>query len=134
MSVKTSSIACRYTDTVTLFQALGGGWWNRTDAGALHADAHQRGQPSLLTAQQSYQQARICRRSGPGTVCLVFADGDTILSAFGRNTYNQANAMLQSPASFADLNNALKANPALHLKVQHEARSLSSTRSSSTAC
>ncbi len=24
--------AARFTDTVTLFQALGGGWWNRTDA------------------------------------------------------------------------------------------------------
>lgn len=55
------------------------------------------------------------------TVCLVFADGDTILSAFGRSTYNQANVMLQSPAAFADLRNALKANPSLHLKVQHEA-------------
>ncbi len=55
------------------------------------------------------------------TVCVVFADGDTILSAFGRNTYNQANVMLESPAAFADLSNALKANPALHLKVQHEA-------------
>jgi putative ABC transport system permease protein len=54
------------------------------------------------------------------TVCVVFADGDTILSAFGRNTYNQANVMLQSPAAFADLANALKTNPALHLKVQHE--------------
>jgi NodT family efflux transporter outer membrane factor (OMF) lipoprotein len=28
-------LASRYTDTVTLFQALGGGWWNRRDAGAL---------------------------------------------------------------------------------------------------
>ncbi len=55
------------------------------------------------------------------TVCLVFGDGDTILSAFGRNTYNQANVMLASPAAFADLTNALKANPSLHLKVQHEA-------------
>ena len=55
------------------------------------------------------------------TVCLVFGDADTILSAFGRNTYNQANVMLQSPATFADLNNALKANPSLHLKAQHEA-------------
>jgi putative ABC transport system permease protein len=55
------------------------------------------------------------------TVCLVFGDGDTILSAFGRNTYNQANVMLQSPAAFADLSNALKANPSLHLKAQHEA-------------
>jgi len=55
------------------------------------------------------------------TVCLVFGDGDTILSAFGRNTYNQANVMLESPAAFADLTNELKANPSLHLKAQHEA-------------
>ncbi len=55
------------------------------------------------------------------TVCLVFGDGDTILSAFGRSTYNQANVMLQSPDSFARLAAALKANPSLHLKVQHEA-------------
>jgi NodT family efflux transporter outer membrane factor (OMF) lipoprotein len=27
--------AARYTDTVTLFQALGGGWWNRADNGTL---------------------------------------------------------------------------------------------------
>jgi len=27
-------LANRYTDTVTLFQALGGGWWNRIDPGA----------------------------------------------------------------------------------------------------
>jgi NodT family efflux transporter outer membrane factor (OMF) lipoprotein len=29
------AIASRYTDTVTLFQALGGGWWNRHDKGTL---------------------------------------------------------------------------------------------------
>ena len=27
------AITSRYTDTITLFQALGGGWWNRGDAG-----------------------------------------------------------------------------------------------------
>lgn len=27
--------AARYTDTVVLFQALGGGWWNRADPGAM---------------------------------------------------------------------------------------------------
>jgi putative ABC transport system permease protein len=57
----------------------------------------------------------------PSTVCIVFGDGDTILSAFGRNTYNQANVMLESPATFATLASALKANSSLHLKVQHEA-------------
>jgi putative ABC transport system permease protein len=55
------------------------------------------------------------------TVCIVFGDGDTILSAFGRNTYNQADVMLESPATFATLASALKANSSLHLKVQHEA-------------
>ena len=29
------ALTSRYTDTVTLFQALGGGWWNRRDAGAV---------------------------------------------------------------------------------------------------
>jgi NodT family efflux transporter outer membrane factor (OMF) lipoprotein len=29
------AFAARYTDTVTLFQALGGGWWNRADKGSL---------------------------------------------------------------------------------------------------
>jgi putative ABC transport system permease protein len=55
------------------------------------------------------------------TVCLVFGDGETILSAFGRNTYNQANLMLESPAAFAAVAATLEANPSLHLKVQHEA-------------
>ncbi len=31
------ALASRYTDTVTLFQALGGGWWHRMDAGTLPA-------------------------------------------------------------------------------------------------
>jgi putative ABC transport system permease protein len=57
----------------------------------------------------------------PNPNCLVYGDGDTILSTFGRSTYNVANVMLQSPTTFADLANALKANPSLHLKVQHEA-------------
>jgi outer membrane protein TolC len=25
------ALSSRFTDTVTLFQALGGGWWNRND-------------------------------------------------------------------------------------------------------
>jgi NodT family efflux transporter outer membrane factor (OMF) lipoprotein len=29
------ALASRYTDTVTLFQALGGGWWHRNDRGTL---------------------------------------------------------------------------------------------------
>lgn len=33
------AIASRYTDTVTLFQALGGGWWKRSDPGTLPSSA-----------------------------------------------------------------------------------------------
>jgi outer membrane protein TolC len=29
--------ASRFSDTIALFQALGGGWWNRADPGALRA-------------------------------------------------------------------------------------------------
>jgi len=29
------AMASRYTDTVALFQALGGGWWRRHDPGTL---------------------------------------------------------------------------------------------------
>lgn len=53
--------------------------------------------------------------------CVVFADADVILSAFGRNTYNQINVMLQSVDSFTELSNAVKANPRLRVEVRHEA-------------
>jgi NodT family efflux transporter outer membrane factor (OMF) lipoprotein len=39
------AVATRYSDVVALFQALGGGWWNRSDVGA--AD----GQPLLASAR-----------------------------------------------------------------------------------
>jgi len=31
--------AARYADTAALFQALGGGWWNRSDVKSAEADA-----------------------------------------------------------------------------------------------
>jgi putative ABC transport system permease protein len=55
-------------------------------------------------------------------VCSVFADADTILSAFGRDTYNQVNVMLQSVATFADVTNALKATPTLRVEAKHESQ------------
>ncbi len=53
--------------------------------------------------------------------CFVYADADTVLSAFGRSSYNEVNVMLQSPAAFAELVAAIKGNPQLHVKVEHEA-------------
>lgn len=55
-------------------------------------------------------------------VCTVFGDADTILSAFGRDTYNQMAVMLQSEASWAQLTQALKENPTLRVEAKHEAQ------------
>ena len=57
----------------------------------------------------------------PGS-CVVFGDVEVIMSAFGRNTYNQVNARLQSPEAFTLLESAIQANPSMHLEVKHEAQ------------
>ncbi len=54
--------------------------------------------------------------------CIVYADADTILSAFGRSTFDQVHVMLQSEAAFADLTAGIKANPNLHVVAKHEAQ------------
>ncbi len=53
--------------------------------------------------------------------CVAYADANTLLSAFGRDTYNEINVMLQSPAAFTALAEAVKANPQLHLEARREA-------------
>ncbi len=53
--------------------------------------------------------------------CFVYGDADTVLSAFRRSSYSYVNVMLQSSASFDELVNAIKGNPQLHVKVEHEA-------------
>jgi len=52
--------------------------------------------------------------------CVVLTDAETVLTTFGRNSYNQVTAMLVSPAAFATVRDALQADPTLHLEVQHE--------------
>ena len=53
--------------------------------------------------------------------CVIYGDADTLMSAFGRNTFNQIFVMLQTEASFAELARAIKANPTLHVVAKHEA-------------
>ncbi len=53
--------------------------------------------------------------------CFVYADADTVLSALRRGSYNDVNVTLQSSAAFDELVSAIKANPLLHVKVEHEA-------------
>lgn len=52
--------------------------------------------------------------------CVVFTDVETLLTTFGRNTYNRVGAMLDSPAAFATVREALQADPTLHLEVKRE--------------
>lgn len=54
-------------------------------------------------------------------ICIVFADAETILSAFRINTYNQVTVLLQSPRAFTQLTEALKANPTLRIEAMREA-------------
>jgi putative ABC transport system permease protein len=53
--------------------------------------------------------------------CFVYADADTVLSAFRRSSYSYVNVMLQSPAAFDELVNAIKGNPQLHVRAEQEA-------------
>ena len=53
--------------------------------------------------------------------CFAYADADTLLSAYPRGGYNDVNVVLQSPAAFDELLNAIKSNPQLQMKVEHEA-------------
>jgi len=57
---------------------------------------------------------------GQGQQCVVYADVDSILSAFTRNTYSSAAVMLQPAADFDAFRAAVRADPTLHLDVQHE--------------
>ncbi len=56
-----------------------------------------------------------------GGTCIAYADANTLLSAFGRDAYNEVNVMLQSPGAFTELVNAIKANPVLHVEARREA-------------
>lgn len=52
--------------------------------------------------------------------CFVFADVDSIMSTFSRNTYSSVSVRLQSPAAFDTFRDALKGNPDLHLEAKIE--------------
>jgi putative ABC transport system permease protein len=52
--------------------------------------------------------------------CFVFADVDSIMSAFSRNTYSSVSVRLQSPAAFDAFRDAVKRNPDLHLEAKIE--------------
>jgi putative ABC transport system permease protein len=53
-------------------------------------------------------------------ICLALTDADTLMSAFGRDSYNTISVMLESPSSFALLTHAIQADPALKIQAMHE--------------
>jgi putative ABC transport system permease protein len=57
---------------------------------------------------------------GDSQQCVVYADVDTLMTTFNRNTYSQVLLMLQSPAAYDVLRNAVNANPTLHLEALRE--------------
>jgi putative ABC transport system permease protein len=52
--------------------------------------------------------------------CRVYADAETLMSAFGLNSYNEMTVMLQSANAYDDFLRALKADPTLHVEAKHE--------------
>lgn len=52
--------------------------------------------------------------------CVMYADAGSILSAFGRNSYNQIMVMLQSPDRYVGFAHAVEANPTFHLDAAPE--------------
>jgi putative ABC transport system permease protein len=62
--------------------------------------------------------------AGSGSVgdSLLRADADTVMSAFGRNTFGQVNVTLESPNAFERFKSALNANPTLSVEAKTEAQ------------
>jgi putative ABC transport system permease protein len=50
----------------------------------------------------------------------LYADADSMLSAFTRSTYNRATARLKSADAYDAFASALKANPIIHVEARHE--------------
>lgn len=57
---------------------------------------------------------------GPTIVCTLYTDAGSVLAAFGRDSYNDATVMLQSPSGFGAFEAVLKANPGLRVRAERE--------------
>jgi putative ABC transport system permease protein len=58
--------------------------------------------------------------AGNAGQCTMFADVNTIMSAFARDTYSGLEVMLRSPADFDAFSAAIKADPAVHLYAERQ--------------
>jgi putative ABC transport system permease protein len=57
---------------------------------------------------------------GQARQCIVYADVDSIMATFARNTYSTMAVMLQSTADYPAFRDAIATNPTLHLSSQDE--------------
>jgi putative ABC transport system permease protein len=57
---------------------------------------------------------------GQAQQCVVYADVDSIMTTFKRNTFSSMVVMLRSPADYASFRDAVSSNPTLHLDVRRE--------------
>ena len=58
--------------------------------------------------------------AGQDGQCTIFADVNTIMSMFARDTYSGLQVMLRSAADFAAFRAAIKADPAVHLLAERQ--------------
>lgn len=52
--------------------------------------------------------------------CFVYADAESVLSAYSQDAFNSVSAMLERPSEYATLVNAARANPTLKVDVHRE--------------
>jgi putative ABC transport system permease protein len=65
--------------------------------------------------------------TGPDGECTMFADVNSIMSVFARDTYSGLQVRLRSPADFPGFSAAVKADPAVHLYAQRERTAMAQT-------
>jgi len=55
---------------------------------------------------------------GQNLQCVVLTDSETLMTAFGRNSFNQISVRLKSSSDFESFRRALEANPSLNLEAK----------------
>ena len=65
--------------------------------------------------------------TGQDGQCTMFADVNTIMSTFARDTYNGVEVRLRSPADFAAFSATVKADPAVHLYAERQRTAMAQT-------
>jgi putative ABC transport system permease protein len=57
---------------------------------------------------------------GTSQQCVVYGDAKTVMTLLKSNVYSMATVLLNSPADYSVLHDAVGSNPTLHVEVEHE--------------